>query len=169
MTTTVAEKKPDAEQAEETTPERKALLIHEKCVWQNKAGSRFCQWEAVAPEGATFDDLLDPAVWKRVQQNKRPAIRQNDELRIVAFDRSWVVWCFVAHAGGNGILLARFADAKPQGPREHLAEDDKYRVVFAGAGYHVVRKTDGQSMSDTFDSPARAETALRELYPKVVS
>ena len=165
--TAVAKKTPDADTSEDTA--RVAPLVHERCVFQNKAGSRFCQWEAIAPEGATFDDLLDPAVWKRVQGNKRPAIRQDDEIRIKAYDRSWVVWCFVAHAAGNGIILSRFADAKPQGPREHLYEDDRYRVVYVGSGYTVHRKNDGVQMKDIFSSAAGAETALRELYPKQVS
>ena len=165
--TAVAEKTADAEA---DTTERIGPLVHEKCVWQNKAGSRWCQWEAVAPEGASFEDLLDPAAWKRVQETLRPAIRQDDEIRIKGFDRSWVVWCFVAHATGNGIVLSRFADTKPQGPREALYEDAKYRVVFAGSGYEVRRKSDNlKMMADAWPSAARAETALRELYPKQVS
>ena len=155
--------------AEAEAPPRRAVRVHHESVWQNKAGSRFCQWEAVAPEGATFDDLLDPAAWKSVQETKRPTIRQGDEIRIVGYDRSWVVWCFVAHATGNGIILSRFADATPGGPRERLAEDDLYRVVFMGSGYAVHRKTDNLKMhDDVWTSAARAETALRELYPKVV-
>ena len=156
-----------AEQTAETDPV--AHVVHETCVWLNKAGTRFAAWEAVAPEGASFDDLLDPAAWKRVQQSKRPAIRQGDEIRIQGFDRSWVAWCFVAHASAAGIVLSRFADTKPQGPVEHLAEDDKYRVLFTGAGYEVRRKSDDQKVSNVFVDASRAATALRELYPKVVS
>ncbi len=165
MTTPAA--KQAAEQAE--TIERVAPLVQTNCVWQNKAGSRWCQWEAVAPEGATFDDLLDPAAWKRVQDALRPALRQDDEIRVKAFDRSWVVWCFVAHATGNGVVLSKFADTKPGGPREHLFEDDRYAVRYLGSGYAGHRKTDGQKMTDIFSSADRARIATLELSPKVVA
>lgn len=153
----------------ETGPERALAVVHENCVWRNKAGSRWCQWEVVAPQGASFDDLLDPAAWKRIQDNRNLAMRQNDECRIVAFDRSWVVWAFVAHATGNGIVLAPFAETKPQGPREHLYSDDLYEVKFVGNGYGVFRKNDGHQMGDVLSSAERARQAVFELYPKQVA
>lgn len=159
--TTVAETSPETE--------RKVPLVPPASVWQNKAGSRFCQWDAVAPEGASFNDVLEPSAWKRVQETKKPALRQNDELRITAFDRSWTVWCIVDHATGNGLVLSLFADTQRAGPQEHLAEDDLYAVRFTGAGYAVHRKSDDQRIGDVWPSAARAATALRELYPKVVS
>lgn len=168
MSGTATKKTPDETEAE--APARKAVIVHEEHVWQNKAGARFCQWDSVAPEGATFDDLLDPAVWKRVQEIKRPSLRQGDEIRITGFDRSWVVWCFVSHATGNGIILARFADTNPSGPREHLFEDDLYIVRWVGSGYGVYRKTDDQRMNtQTLLSAAHAESALRALYPASVA
>ena len=164
--TTPAEKQA-AEQAD--TNERVVTLVQPNCVWQKKAGSRWGQWEAVDPEGATLQDLLDPAAWKRVQDNLRPAIRQDDEIRIKAFDRSWVAWCFVAHATGNGIVLSKFAAAKPGGPREHLFEDDLYAVRYLGSGYAGHRKSDGQRVTDIYSSADRAKTATLELYPKRVA
>ena len=129
----------------------------------------WCQWGAVAPEGATFEDLCHPAAWRRVQQNKRPAIRQDDEIRITAFDRSWRVWVVVDHATVNGLVISSFSDAKGQAPREHLAEDDLYIVRHNGIGFAVYRKSDDQKVTDTWDSAARAATGLNELYPKIVS
>ena len=163
--TAVAEKKA----TEADTTGRVARAINPECIWQQKAGSRWCQWDVCAPEGASFDDLLDPSVWKRVQETKRPAIRQGDEIRITAFDRSWVVWCFVAHATGNGIILSQFADTNPTGPRESLFEDSTYRVAFTGVGYSVVRKTDGQEMVHPVHSADAARTNLLQLYPQKVA
>lgn len=160
--TATAKKTPDPE------PTAPVAVVHPECVSINKAGTLFCQWAARAPEGATMDDMLNPAAWKRTQEAKRPAIRQDDEVRVVAFDRSWVAWCYVAHATGNGVILSVFAAAQPEGPREHLYEDDLYRVVFTGSGYAVHRKSDDLRIGHPVHSADAARGNLLALYPKQV-
>lgn len=167
--TAVAKQKADTEAAEETTALRKEPAVQPRCVWRNRAGSRWCEWGCTFPEGATVDDLKEPGLWWRVQQDSQSALKKEDEVRIRAFDSSWVAHCYVAHASLTQVILATVSITKLPGQREHLYEDDLYFVKFVGHGYGVFRKTDGQQMAPAVHSADAAQSVLIGLYPKRVT
>ena len=165
--TAVAEKTAETEPAAETT--RKEPAIQVNCVWRNRAGSRWCEWDCILPEGAGVDALEVPGLWWRVQQHGGSALKRHDEVRIRAFDSSWVAHCYVAHASLTEVILNTVHITKLSGPREHLFEDDLYAVRFVGNGYAVFRKTDGQEMAPAVHSAAAAQSVLVNQYPQRVS
>ncbi len=167
--TEVTEKTTETEPAADA--DRVVHPVHENCVWRNKAGSRYCEWDAVLPEGVVLADLADPGIWRRVQNSPGTALKPGDEIRIKPFDQSWVGYFHVTAAGLTTVELDRIGDVTPLSPpREHLFEDDLYRVEFVGNGYGVFRKSDGHKMiADSLHSPAAAQQALIELYPKRVA
>lgn len=168
--TTIAEKKSTtAEQAEDTAP-RVAPQIHVNCVQRNKAGAVWCQWSVRFPEGGIADDLKEPGIWKRIQDNPNTALKRFDEVRILAHDASWMAHAVVAHATGNAVILAKPVITKLPEQQENLYQDERFYVKFVGNGYGVFRKTDDLKMvSDAWPSAALAETALRNLYPTKVA
>ena len=179
MNTSVAEKKA-APEDEATLVEargkaveaieamRKEPAVQPGCLWRQKAGSRYCQWECRWPEGASVEDLTEPGLWWRCQQEPQSALRRDDEVRILAFDSSWVAHCHVAHAGSTQVVLAVVSITELPERREQLFEDDRYAVRFVGNGYAVYRKHDGQQMAQPVHSAAAAQTNLVNLYPKRV-
>ena len=167
--TTLAEAKAKAaaEAAEDTG--RVAPPVQKGSVRRNRAGSVYCEWDVRFPEFGIADDLKEPGIWRKVQDDINTALKRFDEVRILAFDASWVAYAIVAHASQTEVLLAvRGITSLPEA-RENLYQDDKYRVEFDGWGYVVVRKGDGQKMSDSLVNPALAQQAVINLYPKRVA
>ena len=164
--TTLSEKKSEAVAEQADLPQRKEPAIQTKSVWRNRAGSRWCEWSCIFPEGATVDDLEESGLWWRVQQDGQVALKREDEVRIRAFDSSWVAHCYVAHASLMEVILATVSITKLSGPREHLYEDDLYAVRFVGHGYSVFRKSDGQEMAPAVNSADAARGVLINQYPK---
>ena len=166
----VAKKTPKAGPAQDTATARVAPLVQKNCVGRNRAGTFWCEWHVRFPEGGIADDLKEPGIWRRVQDDANTALKRFDEVRIIAFDASWVAHAVVAHATGNSVVLGKPAITKLPEQRENLYQDDRYYVKFVGNGYGVFRKTDDQKMmNDTWPSAALAEKALINLYPKRVA
>ena len=159
-----AEKKAEAEQAVKKEP-----CVQPKYVWRNKAGSRFCEWDCVFPEGATRGDLKEAGIWWRCQQEGNSALKQGDEVRITSFNRSWVAHCHVSHASLTQVILTVVTLTELPEQREHLFQDDRYVVRFSGNGYGVYRKNDGQEMAHPVESADAARTNLLNLYPQKVA
>ena len=167
--TEVAEREPDAIEAA-NIPTRVSPLVRVDCVHRNRAGSRWCNWEVIFPEGGVVADLSDPSIWSRVQDHRNSALRQGDELRVRAFDRSWVADCYVAHATTTAVILVVKTVIELPEQRENLYQDDLYAVRFVGNGYSVFRKRDDHRMRpDAFPSPAAAQDVLLNWYPKRVA
>ena len=148
---------------------RKAALVYIDCVRKNRGGTLYAEWEVRFSEHHTVDDLQDPGIWRRVQDNAVTALKRFDEVRILAFDASWIAHCVVAHATGNTVILATRSITKLPEQQEHLFQDDVYCVVFVGNGYTVLRKRDELKMTDIRPSAALAEMDLKDLYPKRVA
>ena len=164
--TKAAEKIPDADTSEVTT--RKEPAVNTKCVWRQRGGSRWCEWACVFPEGAGVEYLDEPGIWWRVQQDRQRAFKSGDEVRIAAFDSSWIAHCIVAHASLTEVQLATVTVTKMPARREFLFEDATYAVRFVGNGYQVFRKRDNQAMSPAVHSSDAAQSVLVGLYPQVV-
>ena len=155
--------------AAEKTPETTtAPLVQINRIWRNRAGTRWCEWDVAFPEGGTVDDLSDPSIWRKVQDHRQTALTRGDHIWITAFDRTWKAFVIVSHATLTAVVLSEPWVMNLPPPQERLAEDDRYRVEFDGAGYVVIRKVDGQRMSDSLANPALAERAMTQLYSKVV-
>jgi hypothetical protein len=120
------------------------------------------------PRGLAADDLKEPAIWRRVQAS--PArLRELDHLTLLAFDRDWMAEAVVGAADAAKVVLAkpRLTAFPPRYDR--LMEDERYRIVWAGTGYVVQRKCDGQAVSLPAATVALAERDLRHLYPQKVA
>lgn len=168
--TAVAKQKVGAEQAEDTTAPRVAPVVQINCVHRNRAGSRWCEWDVRFPEGGIADDLKEPDIWRRIQDDANTAFKRFDEVRIIAFDASWTARAIVAHATGNSVILAKPVITKLPEQRENLYQDDRFYVKFVGNGYSVFRKNDDQKMvPDAWPSAELARVALINLYPKRVA
>ena len=167
MPTKVATQIADTEPANPSG--RELPLVRPECVQRNRPGSVFCEWHCRFPEGGIADDLKEPGIWRRVQDNAATAFKRFDEVRIIAFDASWVAHCVVAHATGNAVILAVRGITKLPEQQENLFQDDIYAVVFVGNGYAVVRKRDGQQVVEPVHSADAARGRLLNLYPQQVT
>ena len=165
--TSVAEKK--AETEADPAPLRKLPVVLPRCVQRNRAGSVWSEWDVRFPEGGIADDLKEPGIWKRIQDNQNTAFKRFDEVRVLAFDASWIAHCIVAHASQTEVVLAVMRVTKMPERREHLYADELYEIQFDGVGYVVKRKSDGQAMTNSLVNPVLAEKALMQLYPQRVS
>ena len=167
MTTAAAKTEPTPE-AEAETGQRVPSLVMPNCLWRNFAGHRYSMWECRFPEGNIADDLKVPSIWRRCQQDGNSALKRWDELRIVAFDGSWVAHCIVAHASLTEVVLSKPKITTMPDSRENLFQDDTYLVRFVGNGYAVFRKYDDQQMAPAVHSAEAAMTVLLNQYPAKV-
>ena len=164
--TAVATKSSVAEPAD--AAERVVPLVNEKCVVRNRAGTVWGEWHVRFPEGGILDDLKLPHIWKRCQQHAGTAFKRFDELRIIAFDGTWIARCTVAHASQTEVILSEPRVETMPDSRENLFQDATYYVKFVGNGYAVFRKVDDQQMVPAVHSADAAQTVLLNLYPKQV-
>ena len=163
---TLAEKKVETEAANPN--ERKLPLVLPQCVGRNRGGTHWAEWHVRFPEGGIADDLKESSIWRKTQDNPLTAMRRFDEVRILAFDASWVAYAIVAHATGNAVILGKPRIVQLPEARENLFQDETYAVRFVGHGYAVFRKRDGQEMAPAVHSAAAAQSVLINLYPRPV-
>jgi hypothetical protein len=146
---------------------REPPVIRPDLVSVNRGGTVWTEWHVRFPEDGILDDLKEPGIWKLVQGDRFKAFRTLDELRIVAFDQSWIARCIVAHAGRDHAVLSKPQIVSMPPRRENLYQDDLYRVAFVGNGYTVIRKKDGQRVTGVVASAAVAQFDLQNLYPRM--
>jgi hypothetical protein len=152
------------------TSARKAPRVSPLDVTQQSAGQLWRVWHVRLPEGAVLDDLnACPEMWRNVQGNRQKAFVILDRATIVAHDGTWaVIDAVVAGATDLAVSFApktiRKVDLNPRTERLHESRD--YRVSFLGNGYAVVRKSDGERVSDVFATPEQAASVLDRQYPR---
>jgi hypothetical protein len=145
-------------------PERKPVRIDPARVTEH--GHQMRDWVIRMPADATLQDLNDPAVFARVQNDRSVSLARPDHLTIVAFDETWIATCYVAAATSTGVSITKpqvtHLPARDQG----LFQDELYRVVWAGNGYEVRRKADGAKMTAPVANETLAIRDLKALYPR---
>jgi hypothetical protein len=120
------------------------------------------------PKDLQADDLKEPSIWRKVQAS-RATVRKLDRVTLVSWSEDWIGEAVVAHADETAVVLAkpRITTFPPRYDR--LFEDDRHRVVWAGTGYRVQRKSDGALVTDSVATMQLAERDLRNLYPRPVA
>lgn len=116
------------------------------------------------PQGMIADDLKERGIWRRVQ-NARTSFKQHDQVFFIAHDQAWVAEAVVSEADATGVAVAGVRIIQTPQRARILFRDDKYGIVWNGAGYHVERLIDGHKMTSTVANAALAEKDLRNLYP----
>ena len=167
MTDVAKTKKDDIGELAADAP-RKAPEIDPNNVTVNSTGASFQSYFVRAPSGLIADDLKEPGIWRKVQNSPRVSLRKFDDLRIIAFDETWVADAIVAEADSTQVVLAKPRITQIPPRTTNLFQDDRYRIKWQGVGYVVERKADGHRMTEPVHSVALAERDLRNLYPRIV-
>lgn len=150
-------------------PRREPIEVYATDVQRNRAGSVWSEFHVRFPEKGILDDLKEPGIWCRVQSSPNIAFKRFDEVRIIAFDASWMAHAVVAHASRTKVILSKPTVTKLPEQQEHLFQDDRYYVKFVGHGYAVFRKHDDQQMSPAVHDAETAKTVLLRQYPGVAA
>lgn len=121
-----------------------------------------------APKECTPQMVADrPDLWRRIQVSPK-ALRRLDEVRVLAYDETWMLTAVVGGATAAGVSLAPKTIKVFELPArtENLPGDENYQVNFVGSGYAVIRRNDGQQMGETVATIPLAEMQLRRCYPQ---
>jgi hypothetical protein len=139
------------------------------------AGMRRKSLTIFAPEGLTPQDLQDHSgtVWKLVQGMRDPlrTLAADDEVLILAADRSWTIVARVDYADGTTVVLYDIRKPHRQGRDVVAWRLDGYEGRFDADGYSYYRSSDGVRMSTaTWPTAEAARSAcLREMFPARVA
>ena len=163
---TSAKQSPDANTPEAAPTARPLPMVQPNNVKENIAGACWREMSVRLPQDATFGDLNDPRIWKQVQATARCSLRKLDHLVIIAYDESWLARCVVTEATAVGISTSKPVKTEMPGASQKLFETADYKMEWNGAGYLIVRKSDGTVLTDTVATPEQAERLLWARYPK---
>lgn len=145
-------------------PLRAIPVISPQSAKLNLSGNEYQQWFIRLPKGAIADDLKEPSMFKQLQQSPK-ALRRHDTVRLVEYDESWVAEAIVVEASATEVVLAGVRIVQFPQRIKPLFEDDRFKVEWRGAGYVVIRKSDGAKMSDFFPTEQLAIRAVGSQYP----
>jgi hypothetical protein len=162
MSTKVAEKVETASDLGRTLPE-----IDPGRVDTNTEGRFTREIFVRLPENLVADDLKEPAIWKKVQQNRMKSLRKLDRLLLVTDDESAMFEAVVAAASNEAATLAGIKRTELVSRHGALFSDANYRVAWAGTGFSVIRKRDEMVVREGLGSEQLAINAIGNLYPKV--
>jgi hypothetical protein len=122
------------------------------------------------PEGVEVKDLIErPELWSVIQGHPATALAKLDRVSVVDYEESVLAEAIVSSASERAVVLAK--------PRifeltsrmvEAQFEDEHHVVKWMGVGYGVVRKRDGQLVSNITTSRLQAERDLVNLRPRRV-
>lgn len=145
---------------------RTVPLIRPDQVSLNSSGFCWRSWAVRLPAGLIADDLKESVIWSEVQRNPGKALRDMDELTLIAHDRSWYAECRVMSASGEQVTLGKPRIQICADRFERLFSDGTYRVVWTGSGYAVEKIATGQQVGSSYANAALAERELMNQYPK---
>ncbi len=127
-------------------------------------------WRTVlvrVPRDFIQDDLRNRAVWQRVQKNPNVALCQLDELKIVAFDESWIAGATVAAANveSANLVVHKVQSFKTDEHRTH--NDGTNEIYWRGNGYGIRRMSDKVPLNNNVYATAdEAIDTLRIMRPR---
>lgn len=135
----------------------------------NFSGAEFQNWFIRLPKGTIADDLKEPSLFKRVQQSGRSTLRKYDDVRLVDFEEKWFADATVAEANANEIVLTGIKIMQLPERTKPLFQDERFQVEWHGAGYVVMRKSDGAKLTNYFPTEQLAVAALGQQYAVRIS
>jgi hypothetical protein len=118
------------------------------------------------PADLVADDLKEPSIWKRVQQNRLKSLRKLDRLLMVTDDESALFEAVVAGADNAGVTLGGIKRTVLVSRQGALFADANYRLAWTGTGYSVIRRRDDMVVREGLGSEQLAVAAIGNLYPK---
>jgi len=155
----------NASEEAETKPRKPPVIAVDWCELQAD-GFRWRTWEIRLPLDAVFADLNEAVdMWGLLQASTK-ALRRFDRVVCLPYDETWMVEAVVAGATGTGVTLAGFRKTDLPPRRERLAEDDTYRVEWAGRGYVLVRKHDRLRVSAVVTTARECERIMSSKYAR---
>ena len=139
------------------------------------SGHRWRTWKVLWPEGNVLQDVTDhPNLWSSNQVSRETALRMDDRLYIVAFDRSWACEAVVVDADDRRVVLSKPRVVwSGETPRLGIRwEDDHHEVEWAGRGWAIYKKPVGNRprslFKDGFATVDAAKAAALKSYPRQV-
>ena len=147
-----------------SSPLRVIPVIDPQFAKLNLSGNEYQHWFIRLPQGVIADDLKEPSLFRQLQQSPK-ALRKHDTLRLVEYDESWIAEAIVVEANATEAVLAGVRIVQFPQRIKPLFEDDRFKVEWRGAGYVVIRKSDGAKMSDSFPTEQLAIRAVGSQYP----
>jgi len=141
------------------------MKIDSSTVTLDMAGTVSRHWHVILPEGMVADGVKDPAIWSRVQGNRRTTMRKHDRIYAVAYDGSFAIEARVAEAVVDAVVLAKPSILSFPERRTPLFSDENYRLEWRGDGFAVIRRADGLQMGGLQPSETLAIQHLRRQYP----
>lgn len=116
-----------------------------------------------APEGVTADDLRDPETWATVVGK----FRKLDEVRVTDYGERWVCWGIVENVTPGRLQFKPLKVVEIEHDPRPIFSDPDYKIEWRGAGYGVVRKSDGLLMGEQLHSTEElAILYLARLRPR---
>jgi hypothetical protein len=146
------------------------LLINPSNVICQVAGQAYRQWFVRLPEAWTADHIKELRHWRLVQARPSTALKPLDEVRLVAFEESWIADCIVSDASAAGVVFC-----KPKitiletGRFDRLPQDGTHQVFWTGTGYAVRRMHGSQAqMTPIVRTVELATRDMKNLFPQKV-
>src|SRR5262245_66576088 len=130
------------------------------------AGQCRRHWFVRLPEAMVADDIKDPAIWKRVQDNRDKSLMRFDEIFAVSYREDWFATGVVTEVTQSGAVLGAIRIASIEPRLKAYMNDGVYKVEWRGNGFVVIRIKAGQQMTNPVQSEAVANEELVRLYPQ---
>lgn len=171
MKTAVQQSEPRA--AEEAIARQVEKIKPNNIRAQDQSGMVWRNWSVIWPERNVLQDLTDyPEIWSLLQGGRNTALRMDDRLYVVAWDRSWAVETVVIDADRQRVILS-----KPRvvwsgvDPRIGIRwQDQNFEVEWAGFGWAVYTKARGDRPrmlhKDGFQTVDAAKSFAVSTYPR---
>lgn len=144
----------------------KKLEIDPANVLRDRSGHVTQRYFVRLPREMTNQDVNDPAIWRRVQQDRRRALRRHDQVYLVGYEETFAAQATVVDATAEAAVLGGLKFIQFPERITPLFNDGTYRVIWAGTGYQVERIKDGVPMGAVHGSEALAVRHIRQLYPQ---
>ena len=147
----------------------KKLEIDPKRVQMDHGGQVLRRWFVRLPPEMIPDDVKDPAIWRRVQNDRLKALRRHDEVYLVGSGEDFAISARVTDATNEAVVLGGMKVINFPERITPLFNDGTYRVAWIGTGYAVERIADGHQMGGAHGSEALAIREIQSLYPRSVA
>jgi hypothetical protein len=141
------------------------MVIDPGSVHLDQAGQMTRRWFVRLPRGMVPDDVKDPAIWSKVQDNATKAMHRHDVVYCVGHDEDFAIEARVTDSNRGSVVLGGMKIVSFPERITPLFNDGTYRVVWAGTGYQVERLSDGAPIGPPQGSEALAIREIQRRYP----
>jgi hypothetical protein len=142
--------------------------LHPSCIAKHHDGMCWREWLVRLPEGMAVKDLIEhPDLWSVLQGHPATAVTKLDRISIVDYNEEVLAEAIVSSANDRSVVLGKPKLTELMSRMvEGQFEDELHKVKWMGVGFGVVRKRDGQLVSNITTSRLQAERDLVNLRPR---